>query len=137
MNGYIQTNILGQQRGLKFGMEACQQIMLKAAKLNIQLGSEIEIAIVPVIIYWGLYNNCLRKNTDPDFTYEQVYDWVEENVNNTEQITQIVECFYNSRLIKDAVETEEKKSLTSLQKEGGISLEVTAPEKLELQDMTT
>ena len=37
MSGYIQMDVLGRKRGLKFGMLAAQHIMTEAQKLNATL----------------------------------------------------------------------------------------------------
>ena len=42
-NGYIQTDILGRKRGLKFGMIAIQQITLDAKRLGAVLGSYCKV----------------------------------------------------------------------------------------------
>lgn len=126
-NGYIRAEVLGQMRGLKFGMLAVQQITLQAQKLNLALGAEIDLALVPVIVYWGLFNNCYVKREDPDFCFEDVCDWVDENVTKTEVFTEIVKCFYDSRIIRDSMPEavspveEEKKSSTSQKKKAGKS----------------
>ena len=58
MNGYIQAEVLGKRRGIKFGMIAIQQIALESQKLGKILGDNtVDLALVPVILYWGLYNN--------------------------------------------------------------------------------
>lgn len=120
-NGYIQADILGRKRGLKFGMLAVQQISLESQKIGKILGASVDLALVPVIVYWGLYNNCYIKREEPDFTFEEVCDFVDENVSTPEIFTQIIECFYNSRIIKGNTEqpTEEKKSTTLKKKKAG------------------
>ena len=115
MSGYIQMDVLGRKRGLKFGMLAAQRIMLEAQKLNATLGTEVDVALVPVIIYWGLFNNCFVKREDPDFTFEEVCDWVDEHVNEPEMFVEVIRCFYDSRVVKANMpegEGNEKKSST-------------------------
>jgi hypothetical protein len=119
MNGYINVEILGKNRGLKFGMVATQQIFLQAEKLKVTLGESVDIAILPAVVYWGLYNNCLAKNVDTDFTWEEVYDWVEDNMSNGELLKSIMLEFYDSKLVKGSVEAE-KKNTISPKKKGGI-----------------
>lgn len=108
VNGYIQVEILGRKRGLKFGMLAVQQITLEAQKLGVTLGVNIDIALVPVIVYWGLFNNCYVKREDPDFTFEDICDYVDDNVSNVDTFKSIIECFYQSRLISSNVTSEDK-----------------------------
>jgi hypothetical protein len=132
-NGYIQIDCLGKKRGLKFGMLAVQQITLESQKLGLQLGQNVDVALIPVIVYWGLFNNCYVKREDPDFTFENVCDWVDENVTNTEVFQKIAETFYNSRVIKGAAEQDadkdEKKSSILPTAADGTSSAPTSPEK--------
>ena len=121
-NGYIQVNILGKMRGIKFGMIAVQQITLEAQKLGKVLGVSLDFAMVPVIVYWGLYNNCYVKREEPDFTFEDVSDFVDENLSDTKIFEDIVTCFYQSKLIagQPVGEQSEKKSTTLKKRKGGI-----------------
>ena len=125
MNGYIQADILGRKRGIKFGMIAVQQIGLELGKLGKVFGdNSIDLAALPIIIYWGLYNNCYIKREDPDFTFEDVSDFVDENVSNPDIFTPILQAFYDSKFIAPKAEEsgkEEKKSSTSTRKKGGIN----------------
>ena len=120
-NGYIQVEILGRKRGVKFGMIAVQQITLEAQKLGKVLGVSLDFAMVPVIVYWGLYNNCYVKREDPDFTFEDVSDFVDENLSDTKIFEDIVTCFYQSKLIagQPVGDQSEKKSTTLKKRKGG------------------
>ena len=120
-NGYIQVEILGRKRGVKFGMIAVQQITLEAQKLGKVLGVSLDFAMVPVIVYWGLYNNCYVKREEPDFTFEDVSDFVDENLTDTKIFEDIVTCFYQSKLIagQPVGDHSEKKSTTLKKKKGG------------------
>lgn len=120
-NGYIQVEILGRKRGVKFGMIAVQQITLEAQKLGKVLGVSLDFAMVPVIVYWGLYNNCYVKREEPDFTFEDVSDFVDENLTDTKIFEDIVTCFYQSKLIagQPVGEQSEKKSTTLKKKKVG------------------
>jgi hypothetical protein len=107
MNGYTQLNLLGRNRGLKFGALAAEQIMVKLAKLSQDTGGIYTSSMIAEIIYWGLVNNCYVKREDPDFTFEQVVDWVDENWLNTEMaesITGVVKCFEESKSAKALTE---------------------------------
>ena len=134
-NGYIQMDVLGRRRGLKFGMLAAQQIMLQAHKLNATLGNSIDLALVPAIIYWGLWNNCYNKQEDPDFTFEQVSEWVDDNMDKAEMFGDVVKCFYESKVVASSLEKlvkeDEKKSSTSPQSPDGTTSEATSQEKSE------
>lgn len=124
MNGYIQADILGRTRGFKFGMLAVQQIGMEMQKLGKVFGdNSIDLAAVPVIIYWGLFNNCYIKKEDPDFTFEDVVDWVDSNIGNPDLFTPILQAFYDSKFLQPTLQPtqEEKKSSTSTRKKGGIN----------------
>jgi hypothetical protein len=124
MNGYIQADILGRTRGLKFGMLAVQQIGMEMQKLGKVFGdNSIDLAAVPVIIYWGLFNNCYIKKEDPDFTFEEVVDFVDENISTPDLFTPILQAFYDSKFLQPTTTAsqEEKKSSTSTRKKAGTS----------------
>ena len=123
MNGYIQADILGRTRGLKFGMLAVQQIGMEMQKLGKVFGdNSIDLAAVPVIIYWGLFNNCYIKKEDPDFTFEEVVDFVDENISTPDLFTPILQAFYDSKFLQptqQASQEEQKKSSTSTRRKAG------------------
>lgn len=125
MNGYIQADILGRTRGLKFGMLAVQQIGMEMQKLGKVFGdNSIDLAAVPVIIYWGLFNNCYIKKEDPDFTFEDVVDFVDSNISTPHLFTPIIQAFNDSKFLQPtttAPQEEQKKSSTSTRKKGGTS----------------
>jgi hypothetical protein len=124
MNGYIQADILGRTRGLKFGLLAVEQIGMEMQKLGKVFGdNSIDLAAVPVIIYWGLFNNCYIKKEDPDFTFEEVVDFVDENISTPDLFTPILQAFYDSKFLQPTTTAsqEEKKSSTSTRKKAGTS----------------
>lgn len=125
MNGYMQADILGRKRGLKFGTIAIRQITLYSEKNGKALGETLDLALIPIIVYWGLFNNCYIKQEDPDFTFEDVVEFVDDNISNPEIFTDIVKCLYSSKLVTGNApasdDRAEKKSSTSRQKKGGTS----------------
>ena len=125
MNGYMQADILGRKRGLKFGTIAIRQITLYSEKNGKALGETLDLALIPIIVYWGLFNNCYIKQEDPDFTFEDVVEFVDDNISTPEIFTDIVKCLYSSKLVSGNVtatdEKEQKKSSTLRQKKGGTS----------------
>jgi hypothetical protein len=124
-NGYMQAEILGRKRGLKFGTIAIRQITLYSEKNGKTLGETLDLALIPIIVYWGLFNNCYIKQEDPDFTFEDVVEYVEDNISTPEIFTDIVKCLYSSKLVSGNVtasdEKEQKKSSTLPKKKGGTS----------------
>jgi len=124
-NGYMQADILGRKRGIKFGTIAIRQITLYSEKNGKALGETLDLALIPIIVYWGLFNNCYIKQEDPDFTFEDVVEFVDDNISTPEIFTDIVKCLYSSKLVSGNVtasdEKEQKKSSTLRQKKGGTS----------------
>ncbi len=117
-------DVLGRKRGLKFGMLAKQQISLESQKLGRVLnGNSVDFALVPVIVYWGLFNNCYIKREDPDFTFEDVVNFVEDNVGSPDLFTPVLNCLYESSVTATGNDAEpkdeEKKSMTSTKRKGG------------------
>lgn len=121
----MKADILGRKRGIKFGTIAIRQITLYSEKNGKALGETLDLALIPIIVYWGLFNNCYIKQEDPDFTFEDVVEFVDDNISKPEIFTDIVKCLYSSKLVSVAVTTidekEQKKSSTSRQKKGGTS----------------
>ena len=76
MNGYTQINIGGKLRGFKWGKWAVEKYALTNSKrlLESNLGTEDFIFIVNA----GLCMNCFCKQVEPDFTFENVVDWMED-----------------------------------------------------------
>ena len=123
-NGYMQADILGRKRGIKFGTIAIRQITLYSEKNGKALGETLDLALIPIIVYWGLFNNCYIKQEDPDFTFEDVVEFVDDNISTPEIFTDIVKCLYSSKLVAGAASNDdkaEKKSSTLRQRKGGTS----------------
>ena len=103
MTGYMNAEILGKNRGIKFGMLAVEQIMEEMTE------DGKGVRMLYEMLYWGLYNNCYVKKEVPDFTKEQVCDWVDENITNVEFFEKLGQCFQSCSFIKTE-QKEEKKS---------------------------
>ncbi len=78
MNGYTQINIGGKVRGYKWGKWALEFYM---RSLNLKENETVEGVMgtenFDKIVYAGLRMNCYMKQTEPDFTFEDVVNWVE------------------------------------------------------------
>jgi hypothetical protein len=61
------------------------------------------------------------KREEPDFTFEDVSDFVDENLTDTKIFEDIVTCFYQSKLIagQPVGEQSEKKNTTLKKRKGG------------------
>jgi len=114
MNGYMSADVLGKTRGIKFGMIAIQQIMTK-----IESGMP-EVAILYELLYWGLWNNCYVKKEVPDFSFEEVCDYVDANISDVKLWESLSECFRSSSVIKEADGGKKKAASTLPKRKGGM-----------------
>lgn len=69
---YIQVNIGGKDRGLKFN-----QMALEVFTKNLDENA-VKSSTIYATFYAGLVGNCYAKREEPDFTFEDVVDWVDE-----------------------------------------------------------
>lgn len=132
MNGYIQADILGKVRGLKFGTLAAEQITMDLVSLGVSTNKTYSSGMIASIIYWGLFNNAFVKRQELDVTFEQVCDWLDDNWTNKDlagSITDIVKCYEESKQakivleqLKEGVEDIKKKTLTSQPAKDGSEL---------------
>ncbi len=78
MNGYTQINIGGNVRGFKWGKWSLEFYM---RSLNLKPDETIEGVLgtenFDKIVYAGLRMNCYMKQVEPDFTFEDVVNWIE------------------------------------------------------------
>jgi len=119
MTGYIQADILGKVRGLKFGMLAAENLTLRFVELGMETGN-YSSAMIAELIYWGLRNDCYVKRQPEDFTFEQVCDWLDTNWReNKDLITRITEAYQESKATKEYVE-ELKEKMEDVKKKGGL-----------------
>jgi hypothetical protein len=123
----MQVDIFGRKRGLKFGTIAIRQITLYSEKNGKALGETLDLALIPIIVYWGLFNNCYIKQEDPDFTFEDVVEFVEDNMDKPDVFSEIVKCLWTSKLVSgqessnSSIVPEQKKSSTLPKRKGGTS----------------
>lgn len=86
MTGYIQLELGGKKRGVKFGNYA----LMEYSKLNntgvVEFNDENPIKLCADLVYCGLKNNCFIKKETEDFTYDDVVAWVDDM-----PVTQVVE----------------------------------------------
>lgn len=85
----------GKERGLKFNQMA---MILMAQKAD--LSNYIATAGY-AMIYAGLMANCYVKQQEPDFTFEQACDWMDEL--SKEVQLQIAEVFTSTQAYKDLI----------------------------------
>ena len=70
---YIQINIGGKDRGLKFN-----QLSLEVYTKHIDYNNAVVTSTIYATFYAGLIGNCYVKKEEPDFTFEDVTNWVDE-----------------------------------------------------------
>ena len=114
MNGYIQIDLGGKLRSLKFNMYAIELIA------NRQINSDS--CNLAIFIYAGLCGNAFAKSCgvaplcEEDF--DEIIEWAEDMLINseTEKIKSIMEAYYQSKPIQkvlkeEAEETAKKKTM--------------------------
>ena len=105
-NGYIEIEIDGRKCGLKFNMYAIEQ-------MPTIMGNSGTIKTYTAIIYAGMLGNAYVKQKEPEFTFEQISDFVDAGwaENGIEFFTKIDEVFSHSIVMK-ALQNEAKKKNT-------------------------
>ena len=68
---YCKINIGGKERGLKFNQGA---IIIMSQTVN---PAYYTATINYATVYGGLMGNCIVKREEPDFTFEEVTEWVD------------------------------------------------------------
>jgi hypothetical protein len=94
MTGYIQLELGGKKRGIKFGNYA----LIEYSKLNnkgvVEFDEQNPIKLCADLIYCGLKNNYFIKREVEDFTYDDVIAWVDNMP--IQQITEVTNVFEES-----------------------------------------
>lgn len=98
---YIQVDIGGKLRGLKFNQYAHIIIQEKVDP------SFPTASINSALFYGGLKGNCFVKGEEPDFTFENVCDWIEELDEQT--VISVYEVYMNTTTFLKAKAAEEDK----------------------------
>jgi len=89
-NGYIQADVLGRTRGLKFGALAAENIILEIAQLGVAASNgNYSGAMMASIIWWGLQNNAYVKRETLDLSFEEVVDWVDEHFTSDNELAPV------------------------------------------------
>lgn len=91
MKGYIQIELGGVKRGVKFGNRALLDMV---AKHNLNENSVFNFDLICDLVWFGLLNNCMVNRSEPDFTNEDVIIWCDDLSNET--IKEVTEIFINS-----------------------------------------
>jgi hypothetical protein len=97
MTGYIQLELGGKKRGVKFGNYALFEYSKITNSGVAEFNEQNPIKLCADLIYCGLKNNCLIKREIEDFTYQDVIAWVDDMpIDKITEITQIFEQSINS-----------------------------------------
>lgn len=96
MNGYINVELGGVNRGIKFGNRALLDVM---SKHQITGGNiKFSFDLVADLIYFGLVNNCMIKKENVDFTDDDVAVWVDDmDMDKLLEIFQVFQTSYTDK----------------------------------------
>lgn len=112
---YIQIELGGKLRGLKFNQLAIEI----AAEYR---AGDSSAVIGYAVVYGGLRGNSYVKREEPDYTFENVTDWLDEIPSElyADMMEKVFSVFNDTQLMKDRIsaadkgkEDVEKKSLTT------------------------
>jgi hypothetical protein len=93
---YIQIEIGGKQRGLKFN-----QLAIEIISTHNDGGSTS--AFMYALYYGGLRGNSYVKREEPDYNFEQVCDWVDEMKDKAKVNELVVNTLQETSLWKDLI----------------------------------
>jgi hypothetical protein len=112
-NGYTEITINGRKAGLKFNMYAIEQFeTIKGRNGNIKNFT--------TIIWAGILGNAYVKQIEPEFTFEEVCDWLDEQHANGDaegEVKRISDVFVNCRVMQkknNEPDEEAKKKLMEM-----------------------
>jgi len=94
-------------RGLKFNQLAHVEY------LTISAGSKNNVLYSYALVYAGLYANCIAKREEPDFTFENVCDWVDKITD--EKVFENILAVYKSTLPEVPEDVKKKVAKKNLQ----------------------
>ncbi len=101
---YVQINIGGKDRGLKFNQMADTEYLITVGN------NTNPIAHTYAMVWAGLISNCYAKKEEVDFTFEDVIDWCEK-VKDTD-FTKILECYKETKKFLNDLPEKIKKNNT-------------------------
>jgi len=98
---YIQIEIGGKLRGLKFNQGA----LITISELTGETVQNSKAGYA--VIFAGLDANCFVKREQPDFTLEDVCDWVDDLPESV--VMEVIECFTKSKEYQKRVPSDDVK----------------------------
>ena len=105
---YLQLELGGKLRGLKFNQLAIEII-------STYNDNKTQSAFMYAMVYGGLMGNSYVKREEPDYTFEDVCDWVDVMENKSEMIAKVTEALTSTQVWKtlvkagEEIESEKKK----------------------------
>lgn len=109
---YIEVTLGGKIRGLKFNTFALEA---HVKKVNFDA---VGASAIYGTFYAGLCGNCYVKDLEPDFTFEQVCDWVDElHTKDVETIKKVCDMFVATQIYKTWLEGFQEKIRATLRPE--------------------
>ena len=108
---YIKVELGGKERGLKFN-----QLALEV--LSSYTSNEFSTANVYAMFYGGLRGNSYMKREEPDYTFEDVCDWVDTLYaeKKIDVIKQVENALTETQLYKSLVEKPQEEKKRQLRK---------------------
>jgi hypothetical protein len=110
---YLQLELGGKLRGLKFN-----QLAIEVISTHNDTGTQS--AFMYAMIYGGLMGNSYVKREEPDYTFEDVCDWVDVMENKAEAVGKVTDVLTSTQVWKNLVKAgqeaevvEEKKKVNS------------------------
>lgn len=112
MTGYIQLELGGKKRGVKFGNYALMEYSTLNGTGVAEFDEKNPVKLCADLVYCGLKNNCFIKKEIQDFTQDDVLAWVDDMPMS--QISEIIQVFEESvRLSQGIIETNEAMQVSS------------------------
>lgn len=108
---YIKININGKEVGLKFGMASFRYLSDKFLDNKVFKDGNINEMGAAYIIYSGYWNNCIVKEMDQELTLEDIVDWVETNLMDSEfskTLAEVIDLWSKNDFFKKASQATEK-----------------------------
>jgi|GEM_PF-3313361 hypothetical protein len=99
-NGYIEIEISGRKTGLKFNMYAIERMgEIKGVPVS-------GVRYITALVYGGILGNAYAKQVEPEFTFEDVLEWVDENSGGAFEgsiLEKIKDTFINSNVYQHTI----------------------------------
>jgi len=114
MNGIISVNLGGKLRPLRFGMLAFEKLLEIAEEKDSKIKSNAKV------IYAGLINAAEVNNSVVDFSFADVYGWIDDmfcSHEGNETLSEIERCFEQSNMYQNILkpQIDKKKELSQAQ----------------------